>query len=71
MIDRFESSIYMGPRQEFMFRTLVVAWGEIHGQTYTYAEFYEESECPPGTVKADFVQMAKVAFERAAEQAAQ
>lgn len=66
-INRFESSQYLGPRIEFMFRTLVVAWGEIDGETYTYAEFYDEAECPPGTITGAFVAQAQVAFKRASQ----
>ena len=59
---RYTSDCYLGPNIEFLFRTLVVAHGEINGTDYIYAEYTDEDKCPPGTVPDDFKERAEFAF---------
>ena len=65
-IETYSSSRYLGPRQAFMFRTLLVAFGTVYGIAHTYAEFVDEDETPPGTVPNDFCRRASIAFDMAA-----
>ena len=65
-ITMYSSSRYLGPRQEFIFRTLLVAFGTVYGVAHTYAEFVDEDETAPGTVPNDFCRRASIAFDRAA-----
>ena len=65
-INQFSSTRYLGPRLSFMFRTLLVAEGEVYGEPYSYAEFADETAEPPGVIPARFVRMASIAFDLAA-----
>lgn len=59
----YTSDCYLGPVLGFMFRTLVVAHGEINGQRYIFADYFDEDVCPAGTVPDEFKERAEFAFK--------
>ena len=64
---RYTSECYTGDRWQFWGRTLVAAFGDIDGEEYSYAEFINEDDCPPGTVPEAFKERAHETFAKTVE----
>lgn len=65
LVHRYESTRYLGGQSEHLFKTRMIAWGDVNGELHTYSRFVEAEDCQPGSVTDEFKQDAEMAFERA------